>query len=213
MAIDYEATIKELKQYYADLLEIQYQKPKAIATIKAHIELLLSNLLILKIREECINVDVSVGVQLDIIGKWVGIDRFFKGQKFDNKEWLAYYDWNKDDEPNSLQGGYYDWNTTTAPTAPFLTYDYIIITNNKLNDDDFRLLIKLKIVKNNTTMTAKNIDDNIHKIFGNLVYTVWGESMELTYNYNPTKYAIMNLAQEKNVLPCPTGVNLKLQEQ
>lgn len=213
MAIDYEATIEELKQYYANLLIIQYQKPKAIATIKAHIELLLSNLLILKIREECMNVNVSVGVQLDIIGKWVGIDRFFKGQKFDNKEWLAYYDWNEDDEPNSLQGGYYDWNTTTAPTAPYLTYDYIISTNNKLNDDDFRLLIKLKIVKNNVEMTAKNIDDNIHKIFGNLVYTVWGESMELTYHYSPTKYAIINLAQEKNVLPCPTGVNLKLQEQ
>lgn len=173
--MDYEKTIEELKKYYADLLIFQYQKPKAIATIKANIEMLLSNLLILRMRDECMNVDVSVGVHLDIIGKWVGVDRYFKGQRFDNKEWLAYYNWDEDNEPNSLQGGYYDWNSSTAPTAPYITYGYIMSTNNKLDDDDFRLLIKLKIIKNNTTMTAKNIDDNIHKIFGDLVYTVWGE--------------------------------------
>lgn len=210
--MDYQKTIEELKQYYADLLIIQYQKPKAIATIKALIEQALCNLLMLRIREECLNVDVSVGVNLDIIGKWVGIDRYFKGQKFDNEIWFALTDWNDNSQPTMLQGCFQDWNNPNDKDGRFLDYSLIISTSNKLNDDDFRLLIKLKIVKNSIVATAKNIDDSIYKIFKDTVYTVWGDSMNLTYYYNPSQYVIIKLAEEKGILPVPTGVKVEIKE-
>ena len=83
---------------------------------------------------------------------------------------------------------------------------------NKLNDDDFRILIKLKIVKNETNMTAKNIDDNIYQLFKNVVYTTWGECMEMTYNYDFKLSNIIELAKEKECLPAPTGVKINLKE-
>lgn len=212
MATDYEAIKEEVKQYYADLLILQYQRPKAIAEIKLLASLLVADAIFLQIRDKTYNVDESIGEPLDFIGKWVCVDRYFKGQRFDNKKFFAYYDWNATDEPNILQGGYQDWNNIREDDAPFLTYEDLLSTKNKLNDDDFRILIKLKIIKNNVPLFAKNIDDAIYKLFGDLVYTTWGECMELTYHYNYSLRAIINLAKEKNVLPVPTGVKLKLQE-
>lgn len=213
MAQSYEEMKEELVKAYQNLLEVQYwNKPKAKATVKLLIETLLADMLVWKIRDEWLNVDASVGVQLDWVGKWVGVDRYFKGNKFDNKKWYAYYDWNKDNQPNGLQGGMYDWNSIDKPDSVFFSYEWIVSVRNRINDTDFRVLIKLKIIKNNTVLTCKNIDDEIYKLFGDLIYTVWGESMELTYFYPVSYTSIMELAKDKEVLPVPCGVNLKLQE-
>ena len=209
---DYIEVKEEIKQYYADLLILQYQTPKAIAEIKLLASLLLADMIFLQIRDKTYNVDESVGEALDFIGKWVVVDRYFKGRRFDNKKFFAYYDWNETDQPNALQGGYQDWNNPLPDDGSFLTYEDLLSTTNKLNDDDFRFFIKLKIIKNNVPLFAKNIDEAIYKLFGNLIYTTWGECMELTYHYDYSKRAIMELAKDKNILPVPTGVELKLQE-
>lgn len=176
---DFEELKNELIKSYQDLLELQYhEKPKAREHIKTICESLIADMVLWKIQEQCMDVDVSVGVQLDIIGKWVGIDRYFKGNKYDNNKWYAYYDWDEKDQPNSLQGGMWDWDTSEKPNnAPFLNYDWILVIKNKLNDDDFRTLIKLKIIKNNTNATCKNIDDEIYKLFKGVIYTIWGEKL------------------------------------
>lgn len=209
---DYAEIQNEINQYYADLLILQYQRPKAIAEIKLLASLIYANMLFLQIRDKTYNIDESVGEPLDFIGKWVGVDRYFKGQRFDNKKFFAFYDWNAEDEPNVLQGGFQDWNNIREDDAPFLTYEDLLLTKNKLNDNDFRILLKLKVIKNNVPLYAKNIDEAIKEVFGDLVYTTWGECMELTYHYDYSLRAIIDLAKEKNVLPIPTGVNLKLQE-
>lgn len=197
---------------YVDLLEVQYHnKPKARATIKLLIETLLADMLMFKIREECLNVDVSVGVQLDVVGKWVGVDRFFQGQKFDNLEMFGFctYDNLKG---NELSHGFSTYDTFETDTGDgILTYPLILSVTNKLNDDDFRFLIKLKIIKNETKMCAKDIDENIYQVFKDLIYTTWGECMELTYNYPFELSSIMDLAAKKDVLPVPTGVKLNLE--
>lgn len=212
---DFEELKNELIKSYQDLLELQYhEKPKARKHIKTICESLIADMVLWKIQEQCMDVDVSVGVQLDIIGKWVGIDRYFKGNKYDNNKWYAYYDWDEKDQPNSLQGGMWDWDTSEKPNnAPFLNYDWILVIKNKLNDDDFRILIKLKIIKNNTNTTCKNIDGEIYKLFKGVIYTVWNEAniMELTYKYPENQTSIMNLAKTKNCLPCPSGVHLKME--
>lgn len=176
---DFEELKNELIKSYQDLLELQYhEKPKAREHIKIICESLIADMVLWKIQEQCMDVDVSVGVQLDIIGKWVDIDRYFKGNKYENNKWYAYYDWDEKDQPNCLQGGMWDWDISEKPNnAPFLNYDWILVIKNKLNDDDFRTLIKLKIIKNNTNATCKNIDDEIYKLFKGVIYTVWGEKL------------------------------------
>ena len=80
MANNYTDMLEELKSAYSSLLICQYEdKPLAVATIKANIEILLSNMLLWKIRD-CWDIDdteLCVGTQLDIIGKWVGVDRYW----------------------------------------------------------------------------------------------------------------------------------------
>jgi len=215
MATNYTDMLEELKDAYANLLIVQYHdKPNAIATIKANIEILLSNMLLWKIRD-CWDIDdteLCIGAQLDIIGKWVGIDRYYTEIPLTNIQ-LAYYDWNEVSEPNSLQGGLQDWNNERPTTdGAFLNYYSIISVTSKMNDNDFRLLIKLKIIKNNTIMSCKNIDDAIHTIFDDLVYTTWETPMDITYNYPVNKNAIMVLAKQKNCLPAPAGCNIVLSQ-
>ena len=198
---------------YSNLLAVQYHdKPKAKATIDLMARLLLADMLLWRLRDEWLNVDKSIGPQLDQVGQWVGVDRFFKGQKFDDIKFYAYYDWNDEDQPGVLQAGLIDWNEADVWDNPILTYDWILSIKNKLVDEDFRFLIKLKIIKNNANMTCQNIDDEIFRLFNHDIYTVWGECMELTYCYPNAKNVIMKLAQAKGVLPVPTGVKLQLQE-
>lgn len=212
-SVDYDNMQNEVVLAYQNLLEAQYfDKPKARATIGMLAKLSTCNMLPWKIRDLCLNVDKSIGKQLDHVGKWVGIDRNYKGQLYDGKQYVAYYDWNDPLQPNLEQGGYYDWNVTDDPTAPYLNNDLIISTNNQLGDKDFRFLIKLKIIKNNTNATCKNIDDALFDLFGYEIFIVWGDNMNMTYYY-PSKYdTVMRLAKEKNVLLVPTGVKVALQE-
>ena len=72
-------------------------------------------------------------------------------------------------------------------------------------------MIGLKIIKNNISATCRNIDEAIWDYFEGKVYTVW-ESDELTYYYPSDLAEVMQVAADKNVLPCPTGVRLELRE-
>ena len=177
MANDYEKLKKQLIEYYQDLLIVQYHdKPKAKAMIKAEMEETLANLLDIQVRD-AFDVDTAIGVQLDIIGKWVGVDRIFKGQMFDNKSWFSLTRYNEPTTP--LQGGFSRFDNFDTLEGGFLTYDFIVSTRNKINDTDFRMLIKLKIIRNNIKHSPKDIDEAMYKLFADTLYTVWNE---MVYN-------------------------------
>ena len=201
--MDYLKTLQNIEEYYTNLLIVQYHnKPKARKTIKLMARLLWTNMGLLQIRD-AFDWKTATGMQLDIIGKWVGVDRFYKGQLFDFHPWFALIDWNS--EPDNLQGGDFSFE------GGFLDYENILPTQNRLNDTAYRLMIGLKIIKNNISATCKNIDDAIWNYFEGRVYTTW-QPDELTYYYAPELSEVMQVAQDKNVLPCPTGVRLILKE-
>jgi hypothetical protein len=176
MTKDYDKIKKQLKEYYQDLLIMQYHdKPKAREVVKANIEEELCNLLEQKVKD-AFDVDTAIGVQLDIIGKWVGIERIFKGQKYDNQAWFSLPRYNQ--KTNSFMHGFSTY-ATFEEEGGYLTYDFILGTKNKLNDNDFRMLIKLKIIRNNIPHSPKPIDDAMYKLFADTLYTVWNE---MVYN-------------------------------
>lgn len=198
-----------MENYYANLLIIQYHnKPKAQATIKLMARFLWSNMLFLQIRD-AFDWKTAVGKQLEIIGEWVGVNRFYDGQLFDFHPWFALIDW--DQKPDNLQGGFSTFANFESLEGGFLDYENIRPTQNRLNDEAFRIMIGLKIIKNNITATCKNIDNAIWDYFGGKVYTVWSAD-ELTYYYSPELSEVLEVAKNKNVLPCPTGVRLFLKE-
>lgn len=207
--MNYLTLLKELENYYANLLIVQYNgKPKAMATVKVLARLIWINIILFQIRD-AFDWLTAVGVQLDIIGKWVGIDRFYKGQLFDFRPWFALIDWNR--ESDNLQGGFSMFETFETLDGGFLDYQNILPTQNRLQDEQFRTLIGLKIIKNNMVFTCKNIDDAIWNYFNQQVYTTWSP-MEVTYHYPSELNVIMEVALDKNVLLAPTGVTIRLQE-
>lgn len=207
--MDYISLLEQLKQYYANLLIIQYNgKPKATATIKLMAELLLVNMVLLQIRE-AFDWQTATGSQLDIIGKWEGVDRFYNGQLFDFRPWFALVPYNS--VPDNLQGGFSRYSNFDSGNGGFLNYDNIRPTQNRLIDDAFRIMIGLKIIKNHISATCRNIDEAIWDYFNGRVYTVWAPD-ELTYYYHSELSEVMQVAQDKDVLPCPTGVNIILRE-
>lgn len=212
--MDYVATLNNLLDYYANLLIIQYNgKKKATETVKVIANLILANLLILQIRD-AFDWRTAVGAQLDIIGKWVGVTRDYKGSLYWGHTFLAYPKSNQlvpDDETDALQHGYSDYETFETDTSGVLTYQSLGFVEQSLSDEDYRTIIGLKIIKNSINHTAKNIDDAIWNYFGGQVYTTWS-AHEITYHYPASLTTVMEVCNYKNVLPAPTGVSIVLRE-
>lgn len=199
----------ELIKYYQNLLIVQYADcTKAKATVQLFTALMFVNLIFLQI-QNAFDWKTATWAQLDIIGKWVGVDRFYNGQFFYLNPWFSLIGWNK--APDGLQGGFSTFSNFEELDGGFLTYDDILPTQNRLSDEGFMTMIGLKIIKNSINHTAKNIDEAIWDYFEGKVYTVWGDHT-LTYYFPQELSEVIQVAEFKNVLPCPTGVRLILRE-
>lgn len=204
--------MEELLNYYSNLLIVQYNgKPKAKATIELLTYIMYANLIMLQI-QNAFDWKVAIGNQLDIIGKWVVVSRNYQGTLFWNKTFLSYP--NSDDlvptdKTDAFQHGYSDYNTFDDNEGETLTYNNIGFVEQSLSDDDYRIVIGLKIIKNSINHTCKNIDDAIWEYFEGDIYTTWND-MELTYNYPSSLETIMEVCYYKNVLPVPTGISVIL---
>lgn len=145
--------------YYSNLLIMQYHnKPKAKATIEATVGLLPDDLIM-----EVINgfdIETAVGKQLDILGEFVGVDRYYL---VDNQAEL-------------------------------------------LNDEDYRILIKLKAISNTSDLSHKSLEEALYNFFGNSVRMDSEGNMEMTYFVPKNKTPIIQAAIQKEVLPRPMGV-------
>lgn len=206
--MNYLELLGQMENYYSNLLIIQYNgKPKARATIKLMVNLLWANMIPFQIRN-AFDWRTATGLQLDIIGKWVGVDRFYNGQFFDFRPWFALIPYGQ--EPDNLQGGFSTYLNFNKQGG-FLDYKNIRPTQNQLTDEAFRTMIGLKIIKNNISATCRNIDEAVWDYFQGKVYTTWAPN-ELTYHYAAELSEIMQVAESKNVLPRPAGIRLVLKE-
>ena len=150
--------VQEIINTYLENLIIQYKnKPQSRAITTAFLNTLLSDVFF-EI-EEAYNVDTAIGKQLDVLGKYAGIDRFYSG--------------------------------------------------GSLSDNDFRIVIKLKIIQNNSSHSKKSIDDSFFAFFQNGIVAITENKMDLNYILiNSDIASIVSVLKEKNVLPRPMGVDL-----
>ena len=229
--MDYKSTLTDLEKYYANTLIVQYNGlPKATATIKLLTKIGYANMLLNQILD-AFDWRTARGAQLDVIGEWVGIKRNYTATGVWGNAFLAYVPFDKlvpTPLTDTLQGGYSDYDTFDTLEGGVLTYKDLQSGDQSLGDADYRVVIGLKIIKNNLVHNCKNIDDAIALYFaekdenGNviydedgyianpLVYTSWN-AHEVVYHYDPSLENIINICYYKNVLPVPTGVSIYLQ--
>lgn len=145
--------------YYSNLLIMQYHgKPKAKATIEKTVALLPDDIILDVING--FDIQTAVGKQLDILGEYVGVDRYYL---VDNQAKL-------------------------------------------LNDEDYRILIKLKAISNTSDLSHKALEEALYDFFGNTVRMDSDGGMEMTYFVPKDKTPIIQAAIQKEVLPRPMGV-------
>ena len=208
--MDYIKALEDVKSWAKDLLILQYHSsPKNQALIDLMTELIFADNLILQIRDLCLNVDESIGAQLDVVGKWVGIDRYYNAIDLWEQPYLALVNYSNIANNDYLQwqGGMSSYTNFGDNDGGFLMYKAwrdIRTEVNAMGDNYFRSLIKLKIIKNSIRFTNKNIDDAIKEWSNGQIYTTWG-TMEVTYHYPAELTNLMTLAAYKNVLLAPTG--------
>jgi hypothetical protein len=157
-------TDEELAIYYADLLILQYRgKERAYATIEALALLGVVNQLPLTV-QDAFDLDTAVGVQLDVLGKYVGVSR----------------------------------NGYTFSAAVVLT------------DDEYRLLIKVAIVRNYSGSSLKDIQDLLFQFFPEtlLVFDYLGMRISYFFNASIGSQALAEVFVESGVLPKPMGVEM-----
>ena len=145
--------------YYSNLLILQYHnKPKARATVEASVGVLPDDIILDVING--FDMDSAVGAQLDTIGIYVGVDRFY----LDDTEY------------------------------------------KKLDDEDYRILIKLKIISNSSDLSHKSLDDSLYDFFGDDIRMDSAGNMEMSYFVPRDKTPLIVAAIQKEVLPRPMGV-------
>lgn len=197
----------ELIQYYADLLIIQYaQKPKIRATIEAMIEQMLADNIAFDIRD-AFDIETAVGVQLDILGKYVGVTRTHNGIVFTGKN-FAFLEYDNL-TPEAIQTGFSDYTDFETRDGIFVQYKDTLGDTLLLSDEDYRVIIKLKILQNSSNHSHKEIDDGLAEFFGTEIRADSLGDMVMDYFVPDDLTTIVSVAIQKDVLPRPMGVNTR----
>lgn len=199
--------INEIVDYYSNLLIIQYNnKPKASATIQLMVTELIANGILFDIRDGY-DIDTAVGAQLDILGKYIGVNRIFQDNILTNMFSLETY--TESDPTLEDRWGFVTYaNFATTLENGVVNYQSVLTTNFLLNDADYRTLLKLKIIQNYSNGSHKQIDDAMFAFFGNEITVVQNATMQMTYTVPFNLSAVLNAAIVLGVLPKPIGVKL-----
>ena len=192
-----------LIDYYTNLLIIQYHnKPKARATIEAMIsEGMIYDLAILV--RDGFNLETAVGAQLDIIGKYVGVNRVVTGTAF-TRSYYGYAEYGAVSpfafQPMMVYGA-------VAPDVQFRNYKESSQSLYALTDEEMRAMIKLAILRNNSNASVKDIDELLDALFGAEVYFMDHMNMTIvSYMIGSKDTRIFQIAKSSGLLPNPAGV-------
>lgn len=192
--------ISDLIKYYQNLLIVQYHNKR---TAKSEIELAVKTFTGDNIIPQIVfDVDTSVGAQLDLIGKIVGLSRIAEGFTFANK-YFSYNDYS-DPMPNAQGRGYSDIGSPAE--AIFKDYDEARESIYSMTDGQYRKMIRLKILANNGIATNKYVDDSLYQIFGDGIKITDNEDMTLTITVQPAYELDGRLAEFLGLMPKPLGV-------
>lgn len=195
-----------LVDYYKNLLIIQYaDKPKACSHIKTIVdaEMIYD---IAKAVEGGFDIETAVGAQLDILGIYLGSNREITGIVFDR----TYFGYVGYGEASPFDFGGYMKYGQLPPDVQFRNYKESSQSLFTLNDTEYRLILKLKIINNNTVPSVQNIDEVSSILFGDNVIFTDRQNMTISYIFNEGLERLITIAQSEDLLPRPSGVGMAI---
>lgn len=198
----YEADREDIKEYYANLLILQYRnKRKARETIKLWVDLFLCDGLILQL-PDILDLDKASGECLDIIGKILGCPREVQGLVVD-KNYFHFY---KPPEGGTVfsQLGF---STVDIPRkGSFKTIANSNLSLYELDNDNYRVLLKIKAVANVLRGTMADIDNALKFVFGNKAMMRNNKNLTIDYIIATNNPIAIQAASLKGYFKAPMGV-------
>lgn len=175
-----------------DRIYAQYRtKPKAIAWYNITRELAVQLSDAAQAVRIMYNIDTATGEQLNIIGRIVVVDRAFTGQVALSPGLFA-----------ELDGSEFG-DTEAVFAEPFVDQD------NQMSDDLYRLVIKAKILKNNSFSTIEEILHGCNFLIPNAQFLRITDYEDMSFSIefygqitDLQRYALLNA----NLIPKPQGV-------
>lgn len=199
--IDYTTDIENVKNYYADLLILQYHsKTRARETVKLGAEIYMGDGIVFQL-QDVLDIDTAEGAQLDIIGKILDCPRLIPG--FEVEKPFFTFEHTGDDYGFSIVG---------QPSQGYfksLSFDYS--STYSLPDNDYRLLLKFKAIANRAIASWKELDDLFYNLFGEGIKIINNKDLTITYQIKQSLITDGLLAAIKlNYLEPPIGVGYNI---
>lgn len=199
-------TNAELIQYYVNLLIIQYRtQEKAPAHIATLIEIIMIFELMRQV-ENGYNIETAIGSQLDIIGKYLGVDRVVTGTVFD-REYYGYVLY-VDIAPFDFAS--YSLYADPDPDVQTRTYKEDNQSLYTLNDEEFRQILNLKIIQNNSQYTPYDIDQFIQTFFAGNAIFIDRQDMSIAYIFDESVERLVTIANSELLIPKPAAVRISI---
>lgn len=201
---DLTATKDDLTAYYQNLLIVQYHnKPKAKAEAGMRAKNAAGDFIFLEWWRN-FDVDTAVGVQLDLIGKIVGLSRIVYAFEFENN----YFSLNDTTNLMAVPTGR-GFSTVANPVKGGIR-SVLQSKRSKyaMNDSQYRIMIKLKIAYNNAVNTNKFIDDEVYRLFGKDVIVTNNFNMTMTVTVKQNQNINVKIAEFLGIFIVPLGVDI-----
>lgn len=201
---DRTVEIAELVLQYQDLMLNQYRNAeRARATIALLVQEAICSLVELDI-QDAFNLDTAIGVQLDVLGQYIGFDRNVTIPI--DRFYFKYTDYLN---PVSLYAGFtlYTDSTVNAGSSWYL-YSFSDTPNTSLDDDTYRTLLKLKIILNKSHNTLYEIATDLWQFFAGDIICFDSADMTISYAVNPNAKSVAIIAAQVGLLPKPMAVGI-----
>lgn len=192
----YEEQKEEVKNYYADLLILQYHsKPKARETIKAGVDIYTADGLLYQL-QDILNIDTAQGAQLDIIGKILDCPRIVQGIYND----LKYFQFHIDEDSLGFSTVGNPNNATLKSIRNYQEGEY------SLPDEDYRFLLKFKSAVNVMRGSERGIDEALWGAFKGDVLLKNNQNLTITYIVSAEHTLAVLAAKNLGYYRAPEGI-------
>lgn len=191
------AQIDDIKQYYGDLLILQYRnKPKARKTVQIGCDIYTGDGVVFDLINS-LDIDSAEGAQLDLIGKILDCPRTIQGLNPDKQYFSFQYD------------GALGFSTAQElSNGIFKTFYNSIQSEYALKDGDYRQLLKFKAIVNIWRASMAGMDEAIYNSFGNDVLLINNQNLTISYIISNSLTIATQAALIQGYLRAPIGIGL-----
>lgn len=192
----YDETKEAVKNYYADLLILQYHsKPKARETVKMGVDIYTTDGLVYQL-QDILDIDEAQGAQLDIIGKILDCPRIVQGVYND----LKYFQFHIDETSLGFSTVGNPTNATLKSIRNYQEGEY------SLPDEDYRFLLKFKAAVNVMRGSMQGMDETLWNVFQGDVLLKNNQNLTITYILSSEHTLAVLAAKNLGYYRAPEGV-------